>query len=460
MSDLTKAEKYPVIEPTTMATAEDASFVYRSAFIAGTIIWLIVSSMADVAAWWQIAAVFALGVLQLILIVGKHTGRTTLELKAKGLSINIDNITPSPVVPWDWLARVEIRQRKISIIPNYVYFEFKDKSHVLILWEDVRDTIDSTTLISCVRTWAPHATVKGDVKLTKSESIATYTELWLKDMSLTKSERRLRQDQTIAEGTVLSDSYTVERILSGGGQGTAYLASVLPQTGLPDMPSQVVLKEFILPANDRGLKKATDNLIKEVSILRRISHPMIIRLYDFFIEDMRGYFVIEYIDGDTLRQLVARSGPINEAIAAKIGASLCETLSYMHQLAPPIIHGDVTPDNIMIDKSGSVRLMDFDASQELTRNKTNTVVGKHSYMSPEQFKGELGESSDLYALGCTLHFMLTGLDPEPITESRPSHHSKSVSKAMDSIISTATKFNRTERYSNLGKMRAQLERLQ
>ncbi len=70
----------------------------------------------------------------------------------------------------------------------------------------------------------------------------------------------------------------------------------------------------------------------------------------------------------------------------------------MHELSPPIIHGDVTPDNVMMDKSGSIKLMDFDASQELTRNKTNTVVGKHAYMSPEQFKGELTESSDIYSL--------------------------------------------------------------
>ncbi len=103
-------------------------------------------------------------------------------------------------------------------------------------------------------------------------------------MSSTKTERRLRQDQILTEGTILSRSYKIERILSGGGQGTAYLASVLPESEMTGMPPQVVIKEFILPANERGLKKATDTLVKEVAILRRISHPKIVRLYDLSLK--------------------------------------------------------------------------------------------------------------------------------------------------------------------------------
>ncbi len=455
--ELSKVEKYPIITPRAMASAEGAGRVYLGTFGALTTIWLLFSALAALEVGWQLLSVFVLSFFHLVVNAVGDDGRSQIDLKAKGLDIKDRYLTA--IIPWDWLVKVEIRQRRFSFFPNYVYFKFKDGSDVLILWDDVRDTIDSTTLISCVRTWAPHATVKGDVKLTKSESIATYTELWLKDMSLTKTERRLRQDQTISEGTILSNSYQIERILSGGGQGTAYLASVLPNCDVPNMPPQVVIKEFILPSNDRGLKKATDNLIKEVAILRRISHPRIVHLYDFFIEDMRGYFALEFVDGVTLRQLVAQSGPLEEASVAKIGATLCATLSYLHELSPPIIHGDVTPDNIMVDKSGSIKLMDFDASQELTRNKTNTVVGKHSYMSSEQFKGELGGSSDIYALGCTLHFLLTGEDPEPISESHPAQISKTVSESMDQIVSQATKFNQVDRFSDLNKMRARLERL-
>jgi serine/threonine-protein kinase len=182
-------------------------------------------------------------------------------------------------------------------------------------------------------------------------------------------------------------------------------------------------------------------------------------LYDFFIEDMRGYLAIEFIDGVTLRQLVAQSGPRPDGEVVKLGAALCDALSYLHDLCPPIIHGDVTPDNVMLHKNGEIRLMDFDASQELTRNKTNTVVGKHSYMSPEQFKGMLSETSDIYALGCTLHFLLTGADPEPISESRPMEVRSSVSAAMNQVVATATKFEESGRFATLKELRTQLERV-
>lgn len=453
--ELEKLEKYPVLTPTSMESTESAGLLFVGGPVCVLLAWLLFSAMAKYLIVWQILAIF---------VVFAHHAATSssgisssLDLKAKGLDIRDPSM--NAIMPWDWLTKVEMRQRNFSIIPNYVYFKFKDNSDVLILWDDVKETMDSTTLISCVRTWAPHAEIVGDAKLTKSESIATYTELWLKDMSLTKTERRLRQDQTLPPQTVLSNSYMVERILSGGGQGTAYLASVMPGAEVPNMPSQVVIKEFILPSNDRGLQKATDGLVKEVSILRRISHPKIVRLYDFFIEDMRGYLVIEFIDGETLRQLVARTGPLDDARVAQIGVSLCDSLTYLHELSPSIIHGDVTPDNIMLEKGGAIKLMDFDASQELTRNKTNTVVGKHAYMSPEQFKGILGSESDIYALGCTLNFLLTGVDPEPISESRPASLREKISESMNEAVAKATKLNVAERYSTLSELRGDLERI-
>jgi hypothetical protein len=458
-SELASVEKYPVIVPSAIANSESVFQFYVAAVTLSAILWCLFTFASGFNLGLQITYV----VLAFLWHTGKSASqganfhRSKLELKAKGLDIKDPMM--NAVMPWDWLTKVEIRQRSFSIFPNYVYFQFKDRSNVLILWEDVRADMDSTTLISCVRTWAPQAEIRGDANMTRAESIATYTELWLKDLNLTTSDRRLRQDQMLPEGTVISDRYKIERILSGGGQGTAYLASVLAQTELANLPPQVVIKEFILPANNRGMQKAKDSLLKEVAILRRIDHPKIIRLYDFFLEDMRGYFAIEYVDGLTLRQLIEQSGPMAEAAVAKIGVSLCEALTYLHELTPPVIHGDVTPDNVMIENTGSIKLLDFDAAQELTRNKTNTVVGKHAYMSPEQFKGMLGEGSDIYALGCTLHFLLTATDPEPITESCPRNISNTVSTTMNEIVLRATRLDQSARFSDLKEMRTQLERL-
>lgn len=457
-SDLATIEKYPVITPSAIADSEKVMRFYLLSLTTLVMLWVVFSIGTGFCV--EVQAFFL--VIGLVLYLAKHNAadgnnfmRSKLELKAKGLDIKAPSMYS--VMPWDWLTKVEIRQRSFDIIPNYVYFKFKNNSDVLILWDDVKKDMDSTTLVSCVRTWAPRAEIKGDAKLAKSESIATYTELWLRDLSSTKE--RLRQDQVLSVGTVLSDSYKIERILSGGGQGTAYEASVLPTADFAALPPQVVIKEFILPANDRGLQKAKDSLTKEVTILRRIEHPLIIRLFDFFIEDMRGYLVIEYVDGVSLRQLVERGELPTEPSVVKIGLALCEALIYLHGLKPPIIHGDVTPDNVMLEKSGQVKLLDFDAAQELTRNKTNTVVGKHAYMSPEQFKGVLGESSDIYALGCTLHFLLTGSDPEPISESRPRKINQNVSEAMNEVVSKATKLDQAQRFTTLQELRAQLGKL-
>lgn len=457
-TDLTKIEKYPVIVPKPLASSESAGPFYLIMVSTVLVLWMAwCFSTAFQPVWQFIMMLMILGLTQWKNLTTNSLNRSRLDLKAKGLDIKDRYLTA--LMPWDWLTKVEIRQRTLSIFPNYVYFKFRNHQDCLILWDDIRETMDSTTLISCVRTWAPRAEILGDAQLTKSESIATYTEIWLKDMSSAKSGKRIRANQTLEPGTILSDSYKIERVLSGGGQGTAYVASVLATAEVPNLPPQIVIKEFILPSNERGLKKATESLVKEVAILRRIHSPLIIQLFDFFMEDVRGYFVLELIDGTNLRQLVDRNGPLDEKRTAQIGVMLCEALTYLHALEPAVVHGDVTPDNVMLRNDGAITLMDFDAAAELTRNKTNTVVGKHAYMSPEQFKGELGNSCDMYALGCTLNFLLTGSDPEPVTESHPAHVVNSVSQAMNEIVSTATKFDATQRFPNLQVMRQQLERI-
>lgn len=457
-TNLTTIDKYRVIVPKPLASSYSAGPFYVIVAAIVLILWIGWCYNVNFQPIWQfILMLMIFGLTQWKSLTTNSLNRSRLDLKAKGLDIKDRYLTA--LMPWDWLTNVEIRQRTLSIVPNYVYFKFRNNQDCLILWDDIRETMDSTTLISCVRTWAPRAEIIGDAKLTKSESIATYTEIWLKDMSSTKTGKRIRADHTLAPGTILSDSYKIAQVLSGGGQGTAYLASVLPTANVANLPPEIVIKEFILPSNDRGLKKATESLVKEVAIMRRINSPLIIHLFDFFMEDARGYLVLEYIDGTNLRQLVDKEGPLDDKKTAKIGIMLCDALTYLHALDPAVVHGDVTPDNVMLKDDGTIKLMDFDAAAELTRNKTNTVVGKHAYMSSEQFKGELGDSCDMYALGCTLNFLLTGSDPEPVSESHPAVVVETVSQAMNEIVSTATKFDATRRFPNLHEMRQQLERI-
>ncbi len=205
--------KYPIKVPGVMASSETSGPMYITALWTSLVLWIVYSMCVGYGAEWQVLLVLvAFASSQWKNLSTNSLNRSKLDLKAKGLDIKDHYL--NALMPWDWLTNVEIRQKSLSFIPNYVYFKFKNGSDVLILWDDIRETMDSTTLISCVRTWAPRANIIGDAKLTKSESIATYTEIWLKDISNTKTERRLRADQLLTPGTVLSESYVIDRVLS------------------------------------------------------------------------------------------------------------------------------------------------------------------------------------------------------------------------------------------------------
>src|SRR5581483_5192636 len=99
---------------------------------------------------------------------------------------------------------------------------------------------------------------------------------------------------------------------------------------------------------------------------------------------------------------------------------MCEILAYLHGLEPPVVHRDFTPDNLMITDDGTLKLLDFNVAMSADNAATSsTAVGKHAYMAPEQFRGLPEPKSDIYSLGATLHFLLTGRDPEPISVSHP-----------------------------------------
>ena len=235
-----------------------------------------------------------------------------------------------------------------------------------------------------------------------------------------------------------------------------YLAST-EAVELIQLPPKVVLKEFILPENNRGFQKVKETLLREAALLRRIDHPLITRIFDCFIEDLRGYLVIEYSEGRTLKDLVLNEGLPSESLVKSVSMQLCDALGYLHSLTPPIIHGDVSPDNVILGPDGTIKLLDFTAAQELSRNRTSTVIGKHAYMAPEQFKGILDAKSDLYSLGCTIYFLLTGVEPEALTELHPRTLIPSVSQTMDQIVFLATQFEALRRTSDTSTMKSQLE---
>ena len=311
-------------------------------------------------------------------------------------------------------------------------------------------------LLSAIDAWSPVKPTNVDPSLFDSLSAAskdlTYTSLWLEALVAPPKRTRLTP---LSEGSTLKQgSYTLERQLGKGGQGTAYL--VARADG-----SKVVLKEYILPiyVDLKARKQALERFQNEAMMLSRLDHPGIVKLLDFFVDDHRAYLVLEFIDGVTLKALVESQGPLASKQAAKFALMMCDVLAYLHGQSPPVVHRDFTPDNLILSKDGTIKLIDFMIAQQVEETSTATVIGKHCYQSPEQFRGKANTQSDIYALGASLFFLLTGLDPEPIASSHPIIQNESVDPALDQIVAKCTEGSLTDRYLYAQQVKQDLEAL-
>jgi tRNA A-37 threonylcarbamoyl transferase component Bud32 len=278
----------------------------------------------------------------------------------------------------------------------------------------------------------------------------SYTELWLRELS--DAPKRDKLTPLTAGTTLDGGNYTIINKAGMGGQGTAYFAESIKHTCLGH--NQVVLKEYVLPVypDVRVRRKAAERFQSEAEILKRLHHPQIAKFVDLFVEDHRAYVVMELVEGRTLKDLVAAEGPLNEAGVLDIAAQILEILSYLHKQSPPVIHRDLTPDNIIMGSDGMIKLIDFSVAQEVSSGVTGSVVGKPNYISPEQFRGKPATQSDIYSLGATMFYLLVGRDPSPISVSHPKTECDAISTELDDVVARCTQTELSKRYESAEKV--------
>ncbi|MEO1374260.1 MAG: serine/threonine-protein kinase, partial [Cyanobacteria bacterium J06635_10] len=166
---------------------------------------------------------------------------------------------------------------------------------------------------------------------------------------------------------------------------------------------------------------------REAETLKKINHPNIPHYLDSFeLEDDndKGFVLVQtYVKGKNLEEHLKAGRTFSEAEVKELAKSLLEILTYLHQHEPPVIHRDIKPSNILLtnrsgNSAGKVYLVDFGSVQTVaaTNGGTITVVGTYGYMPPEQFGGRCVEASDLYSLGATLIFLVTGLHPTELPQ--------------------------------------------
>lgn len=394
-----------------------------------------------------------------------YTRPTHLSLSDRGVRLlyrptvfgrTIASISGS-LVSWTKIERIRLTkpEGKDSPTEQRIAITAHDKDVFSLRLGAFLSTEDRSRVLEAIEKWSPQTARDSQVvQALEPPADYSYTELWMKALSAPPKRERLKP---LALRSLLRDGkYEIDGALGVGGQGTAYLAYDIAANR-----DTVVLKEFILPVYvDISVRKqALDKFEKEAKILKQLDHPQVVKLVDFFVEDHRGYLVLEHIDGMSLRDKVSKEGRLNEDRVRGLAAQMCTILHYLHGLTPSVVHRDFTPDNLILRKDGTLKLVDFNVAQQTESTATGTVVGKHAYLPPEQFRGNPSTRSDLYAMGATMHFLLTGEDPEPISVAHPREFVDTVSVELDHIISGLTQLDETVRVQRAEDVAAQLRGL-
>ena len=209
-------------------------------------------------------------------------------------------------------------------------------------------------------------------------------------------------------GTLLQNRYLIQKLIGGGGMGVVYLAQDQRLANRPCALKEMV-DHFIDPQQRR---EANEYFAREADTLAQLRHPAIPAISDRFDHANRHYLVMEYVEGRNLEEEMAATGhPLDEGLAIDIARQLCEVLSYLHNFTPPIVYRDMKPSNVMLTPKGKVMLIDFGIARLFKVASKGTMIGTLGFAPPEQYQGLVDPRSDIYSLGATLHYVLTGRDP-------------------------------------------------
>lgn len=206
--------------------------------------------------------------------------------------------------------------------------------------------------------------------------------------------------------------YQVLRILGQGGMGITYLVwnSHLESAISEQQGQLLVLKE--MNATIAHISKAQELFEREANTLKLLNHPGIPKFYDFFVEGGKKYLVMELLHGQDLEKRVLENGPISPRQAIVWMIQTCEVLEYLHNRPVPIIHRDIKPGNLLVQTlNNQIVVLDFGAVKAVGM-PSGTRIGAEGFCAPEQTQGRPVPQSDLYAIGPSLFFLLTGKHPQ------------------------------------------------
>lgn len=278
-------------------------------------------------------------------------------------------------------------------------------------------------------------------------------------------QTKLNQRTSMQPGDMLQDRYQIVGTLGVGGFSSVYQARDMR---FPNVTKLCAIKEMVISTNDPHIRDLTiKSFEREASMLAMLDHPAIPDVSDYFTEKDRSYLVLELIRGKDLEDwLQERTDPLDQATALEWMLQLCDALSHLHTQKPQtIVFRDLKPSNIMLDQYNRIRLIDFGIAKIFESDFKGTMIGTEGYSPPEQYRGEATPAGDVYALGATMHHLLTRQDPRleppftfaerPIRSANPA-----VTPEFEALIMRCLSYDLKARYPDAMALRDALKAFQ
>lgn len=255
-------------------------------------------------------------------------------------------------------------------------------------------------------------------------------------------------------GTVIEGKYEILKEIGRGGMSVVYLANDT------HLNRNWAVKEVRKKGNGKNDEIVVNSLLAEANMVKRLDHPALPRIVDIIDNGSTIYIVMDFIEGESLDKILNEYGAQPEDKVIEWAMQICDVLSYLHSQKPPIIYRDMKPANLMLKPNGNISIIDFGIAREYKEQNLadTTVLGTKGYAPPEQYSGQTDPRSDIFALGMTMHHLLTGIDPrngEPYAPVR--QWNPELSEGIEAIINKCVEPAAENRYQSCAELLVDLQ---